>query len=562
MGSKAPSAPSPAATASAQQGLNNVNQYTPMGSVTYQPTGSSIGGVPQYAQVTQLSPQQQQLYNSQMQQNMTLSGAENSLASQIAGNYGGQQSFQPGSAGSGTSTIPAQPTQSQAQGIAPLQGGSMQGGPMGQPTMQTQQVSPQDQSGQSMQAPPPWSNGSEGMSPAYDQYMFGNNGTNNYNPSTPGTQQALNPPGPPATFDPNAYYQNNGSGYPGSTGPQAPITGQPSAPGQSSSAQQAQGFSPVTGGLSPQQLQNWSGSFQGSAGPAAQTPAAFGIGGQIQNQLPNADLQGAFNQQQQAAYQNQMGYLQPQQQQASAQLQDQLRQQGITQESNPTAYANAMQLLNNNQTFQNQQAYNSSYQSGLAGANQMFGQGLQQGQFYNAAQQQGYGESANNASMANQVGMYNAGQANTMAQQNAQLNNSALNSQLAGYSQNAGLNNAANAQQYQNLYAAQNQPINQLNALRGNTQVSSPQSGLPTPPNYMGAAQTNYQNQLASYNNQQSGLFGLGSSALMGYYGYGGAGAAGAAGAGAAGGAAAGAGAAASGASLSSDVATFLAAAA
>ena len=35
--------------------------------------------------------------------------------------------------------------------------------------------------------------------------------------------------------------------------------------------------------------------------------------------------------------------------------------------------------------------------------------------------------------------------------------------------------------------------------------------------NYMNAVQNQYNSQLASYNNQQSGLFGLGSAGLMAY---------------------------------------------
>lgn len=262
--------------------------------------------------------------------------------------------------------------------------------------------------------------------------------------------------------------------------------------------------------------------LQTSAGSAAQaglhqagvTNAGYGS---IQNQLPNQDLTGAFNQQQQAAYANQMGFLKPQQDQQTQQQIDSLAQQGITQASNPTAYANAMNLLHNQQAYTNQQAYNSSFANGLAGANQLFNQGLQSGQFANAAQAQGFGQSATNAGyantaalqnaqMGNQVGMYNAGQTNGMNQFNANLNNS------------------ANTQQLNDYTVQQMLPIQQLAALGGLTSPytsgtmnlgQTNQTQGQSSPNLMQASQNNYNSQLASYNNQQSGLYGLGSAAIM-----------------------------------------------
>lgn len=74
----APSAPDPSTTAAAQTSsniatannnaqLNRVNQYTPYGSSTYDVTGTSPDGTPQYSQTTTLSPQEQQLFNTSMQ---------------------------------------------------------------------------------------------------------------------------------------------------------------------------------------------------------------------------------------------------------------------------------------------------------------------------------------------------------------------------------------------------------------------------------------------------------------------------------------------------------------
>ena len=71
------------------------------------------------------------------------------------------------------------------------------------------------------------------------------------------------------------------------------------------------------------------------------------------HQPSQQDLSTQFGQQQKAAYDSQMSYLQPQEQQQTQTLNDQLSQKGITQQSNPAAYANAMQLNGNQQTFAN-----------------------------------------------------------------------------------------------------------------------------------------------------------------------------------------------------------------
>ena len=270
--SSAPSAPNPAQTAGAQQALNQVNQYSPLGSSVYTPTGQSIDGVPTYNNTTTLSPQMQQLFNQQISNQTGLAGGEQSLVGKVDSSAGTSNPF----------------------------------------------------------------------------------------------------------------------------------------------------------------------GLQGNAG------------------VSSGQLSTMFNQQQNAASESQMGYLQPQFQQQTGQLQDQLAQQGITEASNPTAYANAMKLMNDQQTFQGQQAYNNSYQTGLQGMQSLFGMGAT----------------------------------------------------------NANLNNSAN-QQY---LGDQTTQINQLNALLGTTQAQMPSfSSNGQNSNYMNAVQNQYNSQLASYNNQQSGLFGLGSAGLMAY---------------------------------------------
>ncbi len=112
---------------------------------------------------------------------------------------------------------------------------------------------------------------------------------------------------------------------------------------------------------------------------ASLSPQLQGIYNQVGQSNPALDpsnLQSQFNTQQGAAYNSEMSYLQPQFQQQTGQLQDRLQQQGITEESDPTAYNNAMELNSNQQNFAQQQAYNGSFMNGLSGENQMFNQGV------------------------------------------------------------------------------------------------------------------------------------------------------------------------------------------
>lgn len=90
-----PTPPDPTATANAQEGLNkqsaiyqaemnNVNQTTPYGSLTYSQTGTNPDGTPIYSSTTSLNPAEQQLFNTDVgtQQQMA------SDASTLAGNLG------------------------------------------------------------------------------------------------------------------------------------------------------------------------------------------------------------------------------------------------------------------------------------------------------------------------------------------------------------------------------------------------------------------------------------------------------------------------------------------
>jgi len=554
----APSAPDPNAVANAQMrlnqqtanqqaALNRVDQYGPMGSQTWQVTGTMPDGTPKYTQTTTLNPQMQAILNGQMTQDLGLMGVQNSLLNQINANSNPMgNGFMPSSGYHN-------PT-----GIGTLSAGGYNGGP----TMRAQAFMSQP------------ANTDGGLS--------GYGGAKGRSPSPPSYGGDYLPTPPSANSQPLPSISQGYAAGPANTISTANVT--PVQGGMYQGALDQWGKSLSTGAGSAAQAPTLQAGSQGynaqQTGPAAQAQAQYaGIaqaqGGQIQNQLSQQDLQHAFDQQQQSAYNGSMAYLSPQFRDQTANMRDQLAQQGITQQSNPAAYQQAMDTLARQQTFGQQQALNNSYQQGLAGANQLFNQNLQAGEFANAAQQQGFNQSATNAgfqnqanlqnaqlgtsaalqnalqqnsnqqlnaqlgsqaaqfgansantaalqnaAMGNQVGMYNAGQTNQQGQFNSQQNNAAMQQRMQAYLANAGLNNQANAQGMQNMFALNNAPINQLNALRGMTQVQMPQFGSyaqasgQVAPNYSQLAQNQYQAQLGAYNNQMQGLFNFGAAAL------------------------------------------------
>lgn len=200
---------------------------------------------------------------------------------------------------------------------------------------------------------------------------------------------------------------------------------------------------------------------------------AFGLGrgqnnaNQIQTNL-GIDPQLLNQQTQNALYQANTQYLDPQFNQQQAKLENQLANQGITRGSE--AYNNAMLNFNN----QKQQAYESARNNAIAGstaaAQGMFGMGLQGAQFGNTALGQQFGQNVTAQQLANSA----AGQNNANAQTNQQLYNAALGQQFGQGLQAADFgnraiaqNNAALGQQFnQNLQAGQfsNQAIAQNNA--------------------------------------------------------------------------------------------------
>lgn len=104
-GGSAPAAPDPVATAQAQGAanketaywnalLNQVNQNTPYGSITYTRSGGGSGTEPpQITATTTLSPEQQQILNSQNNLELGLSDLANSQLSRIAGSVNTPYSY-------------------------------------------------------------------------------------------------------------------------------------------------------------------------------------------------------------------------------------------------------------------------------------------------------------------------------------------------------------------------------------------------------------------------------------------------------------------------------------
>ncbi len=76
-------------TALINAALNRMNTNTPLGSQTFRQTGvDPTTGVPIYEQNIQLSPEQQQLYNQQTQQNLQLGNIAGGMMDQVADAYG------------------------------------------------------------------------------------------------------------------------------------------------------------------------------------------------------------------------------------------------------------------------------------------------------------------------------------------------------------------------------------------------------------------------------------------------------------------------------------------
>lgn len=193
-------------------------------------------------------------------------------------------------------------------------------------------------------------------------------------------------------------------------------------------------------------------------------------GGQIQNQIDMSGvpalvggdaLAGTMDSSRNAAYDMQKAYLDPQYQQRQGDLENKLVQQGVLQNSD--AWNRAMEGLGRERTFDYNNAFNNSFDKGLAAQGQLYNQGLSsnqnafgqattRGNFANAAQSQGFNQAMANAQLNN------SGAGQLGAQRLAQMN-AGNAAQGQAYGQNANdaqfANNAQGQQFNQGLAAMQ-----------------------------------------------------------------------------------------------------------
>lgn len=267
--------------------------------------------------------------------------------------------------------------------------------------------------------------------------------------------------------------------------------------------QLAQPLQSALGNIQGQLAQSTSTPFdvsQYQAGQVGQGPQFSGIGNAptLQNQVQGTGMQGWD-----AATNLLMSRLNPQINQSNDRLTAQLANQGVV--PGTEAYNRAM-------TQQGQKTNDLLTQAQLAGSqvqNQMFNQNLQAGQFGNTALTQQNQNQLANLGFNNQLGQQ--GFANQMAGTQA--------------------NNAAKQQNYTQALAQRNLPLQQLGAFQQATTpgyVNPYSQAAVSGPDYLGAYTTSNAAQIAAQNaanaktaNLQNGLFGLGSSAILGAGGIG-----------------------------------------
>jgi hypothetical protein len=229
-------------------------------------------------------------------------------------------------------------------------------------------------------------------------------------------------------------------------------------------------------------------------------PALSGGPGATGNVQSNLDFSGApqvptdFNQAtqqaQNAVYNQATSRLDPQWENAQNDLNSRLANQGVTQGSE--AYQRAQDEFARNKNDAYNQANYSAVGAGNALEGQLYGQAL-------AGRQEATGETAQQGAFANTA----------QAQQYAQ----AL--------QNAGFGNQARAQGLTEDTTLRALPLNELNALRSQSQVQTPTfSQVPQsqvqPTNVSGNIWNAYNAQVANSNNFMNGLFGIGGSLASG----------------------------------------------
>lgn len=230
-------------------------------------------------------------------------------------------------------------------------------------------------------------------------------------------------------------------------------------------------------------------------------------GSPIQNSLDYSNLSSIptssadFAQAGQQAQNAVMSRSQPEIDHEQQALNNQLQNQGITPGSDAWSYAQKQFGQQANDMTQQavlagNQQQNQLYQQALASRQQLQNESNTQGNFFNAAQNQGFSQ----------------------GQQNAALRNSAQAQKFQENTSNASLNNSAAAQALQQRIALQQAPLNEYNALTTNAQLQAPQfqtygQGNAQAGNLMGMTQGNYNQAVGERNNLMSGFFNLAGAA-------------------------------------------------
>ena len=204
-----------------------------------------------------------------------------------------------------------------------------------------------------------------------------------------------------------------------------------------------------------------------------------------------------------------------------AQFANQAQQQKFTQGLAGAEFANNAQQQRYNQGLSSAQFGNQAQaqqysqnandaQFGNQAQQQQFGQNLAGAQFGNAAQQQKFTQGLAGAEFGNNAAQQMFANQNSATAANNALQDQGFNSQMAKM-------NAQNQQrqaQLQEMFALRNAPINETSALLAGSQVSNPQfmniqgQTMPTV-DYAGLVNSNYAQQMQAYQANQSALGGL-----------------------------------------------------
>lgn len=268
--------------------------------------------------------------------------------------------------------------------------------------------------------------------------------------------------------------------------------------------------------------------IQSTFGQGQALKYGFDPGGQVQMSV-GGDLEAARNQAIDATWNQARSRLDPMWQQMDDRDQTRLANQGFSMNSEGYENARGDFTRARNDAF-NQAAY-SAVGAGQQAANDQFNRQMGQGQFANAAQQQQYGQNLGQADFWNATAGQEFGQNQGAAQfgNNAQQQGFGQQAQAAQLSQaNAQINNAARAQDFSERSYMNMLPFQQAAMLQqfGNS-VAMPQ-GIGYTPSQVGQtdvlganalsqqqANANYQARMQQQNGLMSGLFSLGSAAIM-----------------------------------------------